>query len=72
MGLRGRIKKLTQQAEEDGVLIRLRDGSTRVFTVLDVQKELFLAKCDLAREEARQSPVHRGCAPGHAREPRRF
>ncbi len=57
MGLRGRIKKLTQQAEEEAVLIRLRDGSTRVFTVMDVQKELFLAKCDLAREEARSSPV---------------
>ncbi len=48
MGLKGRIKKLTQQAEEGAVLIRLRDGSTRVFTVMDVQAELFLAKCDLA------------------------
>jgi hypothetical protein len=57
MGLRGRIKKLTQQAEEGAVLMRLRDGSTRVFTVMDVQKEMFLAKCDLAREEARSSPV---------------
>jgi hypothetical protein len=57
MGLRGRIKKLTQQAEEGAVLIRLKDGSTRVFSVMDVQKEMFLAKCDLACEEARQSPV---------------
>jgi hypothetical protein len=57
MGLRGRIKMLTQQAEEDAVLIRLRGGSTQVFTVMDVQKEMFLAKCDLVREEARSSPV---------------
>jgi len=57
MGLRGRIKKLTQQAEEGAVLIKLRDGSTRAFTVLEVQKEIFLAKYALAREEARQSPV---------------
>ena len=57
MGLRGRIKKLTQQAEEGTVLIRIRDGSTRVFTVMDIQKEMFLAKCDLACEEARRSPV---------------
>jgi hypothetical protein len=60
MGLRGRIKMLTQQAEEDAVLIRLRGGSTRVFTVMDVQKEMFLAKCDLVREEARGSPVLEG------------
>ncbi len=57
MGLRGRIKKLTQQAEEGAVLIRLRDGNTRVFAVMEVQKEMFLAKYALAREEARQSPV---------------
>jgi hypothetical protein len=57
MGLKGRVGKLTRQAEEGAVLIKLRDGSTRAFTVMDVQKELFLAKCDLTRSEARQSPV---------------
>jgi hypothetical protein len=57
LGLRDQLRRLKHDTQEDAVLIRLRDGSTRVFTVMDVQKELFLAKCDLAREEARQSPV---------------
>ncbi len=69
MGLRGRIKKLTQQAEEGAVLMRLRDGSTRVFTVMDVQKEMFLAKCDLARG-GQTLPGPRGCESRYAGEPR--
>jgi hypothetical protein len=60
MGRRGRIKKLTEQAKEGAVLVKLREGSTRVFTVMDVQKVMFLAKCDLVREEARGSPVLEG------------
>jgi hypothetical protein len=55
LGLRDELRRLKHDTQEDAVLIRLRDGSTRVFTVMDVQKELFLAKCDLAREEARSS-----------------
>lgn len=57
MGLRDQLRRLKRAVHEDAVLIRLRDGSTRVFPVMDVQAELFLAKYALAREEARQSPV---------------
>jgi hypothetical protein len=57
MALRDQLRRLKRDVQEDAVLIRLRDGSTRVFTVMDVQKEMFLAKCDLACEEARHSPV---------------
>ena len=57
MALRDQLRRLKRDVQEDAVLIRLRDGTTRVFTVMDVQKEMFLAKCDLAREEARSSPV---------------
>src|SRR3712207_6136877 len=56
-GLKGRMKRVQREATTEGVVITLRDGSTRAFTVMDVQKEMFLAKYALAREEARQSPV---------------
>ena len=57
MGLRRRITRLTREAEEDAVLIRLRDGSTRVFTDMDCWKEMFLTQCELFKGEARQSEV---------------
>lgn len=57
MGLRGRINKLTRQAEEGAVLIRLRDGTTRVFDNMTIWKEMFLAQCDLLKGEARASEV---------------
>ena len=57
MGLRGRINKLTRQAEEGAVLLRLRDGTTRVFDDLTCWKEMFLTQCDLFKGEARQSEV---------------
>jgi hypothetical protein len=48
MGLRRRISKLTRQAEGDAVLIRLRNGSVKVFDRMTVAKELFLTRVDLA------------------------
>ena len=57
MGLRGRINKLTQKAEEGAVLIRLRDGTSRVFDDLTCWKEMFLAQFDLFKGEAHESPV---------------
>ncbi len=57
MGLRGRISKLTREAEADAVLIRLRDGSTRVFADLDCWREMFLAQYRLFMGEAHQSEV---------------
>jgi hypothetical protein len=49
VGLRDRLRRLTRQAEEDGVLIRLRSGTVRVFDVLDFQREMFLAQYELFR-----------------------
>jgi hypothetical protein len=56
-GVRGRIKKLTRQAQEGAVLIRLRDGTTRVFDDMTCFKEMFLATVDLGRDESIHSPV---------------
>ena len=54
MGLRDKLKRLTREAEEGAVLIRLRDGSTKVFDDLTCWKEMFLAQYALFQGEARQ------------------
>ena len=57
MGLRDRLRRLRQKAEEGGVLIRQRDGGVKVFEVMHVQAEMFLAQMELLRDTARQSEV---------------
>ena len=57
MTLRRRITRLTREAEADAVLLRLRDGSTKVFDDLTCWKEMFLAQYDLFKGQARQSEV---------------
>ena len=57
MALRDRLRRLTRQAEEDGVLIRQRDGTVRVFDVLDVDKAMFLAQFELFKGESYPSEV---------------
>jgi hypothetical protein len=58
MALKGRLRRLEQQARSEGVILRLRDGGLRVFDQLEVAKEMFLAKTDLlARGESRSSEV---------------
>ena len=57
MGLRDRLRRLRQRAEESGVLIRQRDGSTKVFPVMKIHEELFLTQMDLLEEKARKSDV---------------
>ena len=57
MGLRRRITRLIREAQEGAVLIRFRDGSTRVFTDMDCFKEMFLAQYDLFKGEAHESDV---------------
>ena len=57
MGLRRRITHLTRKAEEGAVLIRLRDGTSRVFDDLTCWKEMFLARFSLFKGEAHESPV---------------
>ena len=57
MAVRDRLRRLRAKAEEGGVVIRQRDGSLRVFDVLEVHKEMFLAKTDLLRDNARESEI---------------
>jgi spore coat protein CotF len=57
MGLKGRVNKLTRQAEEGAVLIRLRDGTTKAFDAMTCFEEMFLAQMDLFMGEALSSGV---------------
>jgi|tagenome__1003787_1003787.scaffolds.fasta_scaffold20892244_3 hypothetical protein len=57
MSLKQRLQRLWVKAEEGGVLIRQQDGSVRVFEVMGVQREMFLAQMDLLRDIARESAV---------------
>jgi hypothetical protein len=57
MGIRDRLKRLQAKVEEGAVVVHLRDGSIKVFDALDVQKETFLARCDLLKDTARDSEV---------------
>jgi hypothetical protein len=57
VALRDRLRRLTRQAEEGGVLIRQREGSVRVFDTMTVFSEMFLARCDLLGDTARESEV---------------
>jgi acylphosphatase len=56
MGLRSWIKRL-ERAGTDGVVLTLRDGSVRVFSDLEVFKEMFLCRTDLFLGKARPSEV---------------
>jgi len=57
MTLRRRITRLMREAEEGAVVLRLRDGTTKVFDDLTCFREMFLAKMDLPRSEFIHSPV---------------
>jgi hypothetical protein len=57
MGLKGRVNKLTRQAEEGAVLIKLRDGTIKAFDAMTCLEEMFLAQMDLFMGEARSSEV---------------
>ena len=47
MGLKDRLRKLRQEAEEGAVVIHLKDGRAVCFEEVDAFKEMFLAQCDL-------------------------
>jgi hypothetical protein len=58
MALKGRLRRLEREAQSEGVILRLRDGSLRVFDRMEVAKEMFLTKTDLlVRGESRSSGV---------------
>jgi hypothetical protein len=57
VGLRGRLNKLRQEAEDGAVVVHLKDGTARYFEDMDVATEMFLAKMALFRDEVPDSPV---------------
>jgi hypothetical protein len=58
MALKGRLRRLEREAQSEGVILRLRDGSLRVFDRMEVAKEMFLTKTGLlVRGESRSSEV---------------
>ena len=58
MGLKDRLRRLEREAEEDGIVIRLQDGTVRVFERTVVAVEMFGARMSLMRGIPRASEVH--------------
>jgi hypothetical protein len=50
-GIKGRIKRAQRDAQSEGVVIRLRDGTTKIFSELEAHAQLFLMRTDTLREE---------------------
>jgi hypothetical protein len=57
MSYRNRLRRLEKEAQGNGIRLRLQDGTVRVFEDMEIQKELYLALCDLLRDTARDSEV---------------
>jgi len=57
MGLKHRLRRLAREAEEGGVLLRMQDGSVRVFEEMECWKALFLAHVDLLKGESYESEI---------------
>jgi hypothetical protein len=53
MSLKGRLRRLAREAEGDGIVLRLKDGTTRVFDAMEVRKQMYLAQMDLFRDMSR-------------------
>jgi hypothetical protein len=57
MAVKGRLRRLERETQSEGVILRLRDGGIRVFSDLEVFKEMFLCRMDLFSSKARPSEV---------------
>jgi len=57
VGLRDKLRRLERAAAEGAVLIRLRDGTIRVFDNMTCHKEMFLAQLELFKGEGLESEV---------------
>ena len=57
MGLKGRLQRLQQGVQSEGVILRLRDGGLRIFDRMEIAKEMFLSQMDLMLGKARPSEV---------------
>ena|SRR5215213_2003935 len=62
MGLKGRLQRLEQGVQSEGVILRLRDGGLRIFDRMEIAKEMFLSQMDLMLGKARP-PRRRGTRP---------
>jgi uncharacterized protein YndB with AHSA1/START domain len=56
-GLKGRVNRARQDAQAEGVVIELRDGSSRVFDDMHVWAEMFLTRMDLFGGKSKPSEV---------------
>ena len=66
MGLKDRLRRLEREAEEDGIVIRLQDGTVRVFERTVVAVKMFAARMNLMRGISQASEVLDAVQPGHA------
>ncbi len=57
MSFRQRLRRLRAKAEEGGVLVHMQDGTLRRFDVMEVQKEMYGALCDMLMDTGRESEV---------------
>ena len=57
MAPKGRLRRLEREAQSEGVILRLRDGGTIVFSDQEVFTEMFLCHTDLLLGKARPSEV---------------
>jgi hypothetical protein len=57
MALKGRLRRLQREAQSEGVILKLRDGGIRIFSDLEVFREMFLCRMDLFSGKARPSEV---------------
>ncbi len=56
-GIRGRVRRAQQEAQAEGVVLELRDGSRKVFADMHVRFEMFLVRMDLYNGESKPSEV---------------
>jgi Zn/Cd-binding protein ZinT len=57
MGLRDRLRRLEREVAGDGIVLRLQDGTVRVFEEMEILKEMFLTQYHLFRGASRESEV---------------
>ena len=57
MALRDQLRRIQREVRGSAVLVRLRDGTSRVFTDQEAYAEMFLCQLDLFSGEVRSSEV---------------
>ena len=57
MGIRDQMRRLKREVHKDMVVVRLKDGGTRVFAEMDILTQMFLAQYGLIVGEPRPSEV---------------